>query len=216
MRRRLWTLVLGASVVASVAAVAALAATAVKPYVVPIDDEYDVDALFSVADQVPLLGDPSKRYRMVGIHDGLGAHANGDGTATLYMNHELAAFTAPPNPQPIVSESVVGGPKNRGAIVSQWILDADGDPIAGRRAYDWIFNENVLVGPAPTVENTTRAFSRFCSGSLAGTASRVRQLDLPDQRGGGHARELLRRQGWASSGHRRQPISTLPKLRRFA
>jgi hypothetical protein len=44
------------------------------------------------------------------------------------MNHELG-FTA-------LSEPVVGGPKNRGAIVSQWLLDADGDPVAGKRAYD--------------------------------------------------------------------------------
>jgi hypothetical protein len=46
--------------------------------------------------------------------------------STLFMNHELDNTT--------LSEPIVGGPKNRGAFVSQWILDADGDPIAGRRA----------------------------------------------------------------------------------
>ena len=219
MRGRVWTLALGMSVVASVGAVAALAATAVKPYVVPVGDEYDVDALFSVADQVPLLGDsssPPKQYRMVGIPDGLGAHANGDGTATLYMNHELAAFTAPPNPQPIVSESVVGGPKNRGAIVSKWILDADGDPIAGRRAYDWIFNENVFVGPAPTVENSTRAFSRFCSGSLAGPPQGFdRWIYITNEEEGTPANTFDGKGGLAVAIVDNN-LYTLPKLGRFA
>jgi hypothetical protein len=104
-----------------------LGATSVKPYVTPIGTEYEVTALFSADDRAPLLGGaPGDEYRMVGIPDGLGAHPNGDGTSTLYMNHELG-FTAQ-------SEPVVGGAKNRGAIVSQWILDEDGVPIAGRRA----------------------------------------------------------------------------------
>jgi hypothetical protein len=157
------------ALVASLAVMAAAAgtvsgATSVKPYVEPVGDEYDITPLFSVDDRVPLLGGaPGQQYRMVGIPDGLGAHPNGDGTSTLYMNHELN-FSA-------LSEPVVGGPKNRGAIVSQWILDADGDPIAGRRAYDRIFAEDTFLGPAPEVGNEAqmpRQFARFCSGFLAG------------------------------------------------
>jgi muconolactone delta-isomerase len=141
-----------------------LAATSVKPYVEPVGGDYAVKALFSADDRVPLLGGaPSQQYRMVGIPDGLGGHPNADGTGTLYMNHELG-FTA-------LSEPVVGGPKNRGAIVSQWILDEDGDPVAGRRAYDSIYDEDEFVGPAPVVGNEAqmpRQFARFCSGFLAG------------------------------------------------
>ena len=141
-RRRLGGALRRGLAVMVVAAGSGLAATAVKPYVEPVGGEYQIRALFSVDDKVPLLGGaPGQQYRMVGIPDGLGAHPNGDGTSTLYMNHELS-FTA-------LSEPVVGGPKNRGAIVSQWILDEDGDPIAGRRAYDRIFAENTLLGPAP-------------------------------------------------------------------
>jgi len=143
---------------------AVLAATPVNVYVEPVDDEYKVKALFSADDQVQLLGGgPGQQYRMVGIPDGLGAHPNGDGTSTLFMNHELG-FTAQ-------SEPVVGGPKNRGAIVSQWILDQDGDPVAGRRAYDQIYDENRFLGPAPVVGNEAqmpRQLARFCSGFLAG------------------------------------------------
>jgi uncharacterized protein DUF839 len=143
----------------------ALAATSIKPYAKPVGSQYTITPLFSADDKVPLLGGgPGQQYRMVGIPDGLGAHPNGDGTSTLYMNHELN-FTAQ-------SEPVVGGPKNRGTIVSKWILDSDGDPIAGRRAYDWIFAEDTFLGPAPEVGNEAqmpRQFARFCSGFLAGS-----------------------------------------------
>ena len=165
----------GRAPIALVAAVAALAAaagaasaaTSVKPYVVPVGDQYDIKPLFSVDDKVPLLGGgPGQQYRMVGIPDGLGAHPNGDGTSTLFMNNEL--------PFGALSEPVVGGPKNRGAIVSQWVLDEDGDPIAGRRAYDSIFVEDTFLGPAPEVGNEAqmpRQFSRYCSGFLAGRST---------------------------------------------
>jgi Bacterial protein of unknown function (DUF839) len=154
--------VIAAAIAAAVAlAGSAFAATAIKPYAEPVGAEYTITPLFSADDKVPLLGGaPGQQYRMVGIPDGLGAHPNGDGTSTLFMNHELNNTT--------LSEPVVGGPKNRGAYVSQWILDADGDPIAGRRAYDRVFNEDTFVGPAPDATNTTRALSRFCSGFLAG------------------------------------------------
>jgi len=149
-----------AAVATSVTVTTALAVdTTVKNYVVPVGNEYDVDALFSADDKVPVLGG-SGEYRMVGIPDGLGAHGNGNGTSTLFMNHELG-FTAQ-------SEPYVGGTKNRGAIVSKWILDASGNPIAGKRAYDTVFVDDALVGPAATTGNLTRQFARFCSGRLAG------------------------------------------------
>ena len=157
MKRR--NLVLLGVLAVAITATAASADTSIKPYVVPVANEYEVKTLFSVGDTVPW-AKGSGQYRMVGIPDGLGAHANGDGTTTLYMNSEFPSTT--------LSEPLVGGAKNRGAIVSKWILDADGDPIAGSRAYDLVFQENEFVGPAPEVGNSTRPFSRFCSGGLAG------------------------------------------------
>lgn len=166
-RRLIGAALAAALVVTVVVAGSGLAATSVKPYVEPVGGEYQIKPLFSVDDKVPLLGGaPGQQYRMVGIPDGLGAHPNGDGTSTLFMNHELG-FTA-------LSEPVVGGPQNRGAIVSQWILDQDGDPLAGKRAYDQIFDENTLLGPAPVVGNEAqmpRQLARFCSGFLAGPAN---------------------------------------------
>jgi Bacterial protein of unknown function (DUF839) len=161
---RILVILVGVFALAGVVGSSAFAATSVKPYAEPVGGEYDITPLFSVDDKVPLLGGATgQQYRMVGIPDGLGAHPNADGTTTLFMNHEFPFAT--------LSEPVVGGPQNRGAIVSKWILDADGDPIAGRRAYDSIFAEDTFLGPAPEVGNEDempRQFSRYCSAFLAG------------------------------------------------
>jgi hypothetical protein len=208
-RRRIGGAVAVALAVMVVTAGNGPAVTSVKPYVEPVGSEYQVRALFSVDDRVPLLGGgPGQQYRMVGIPDGLGAHPNGDGTSTLYMNHELG-FTA-------LSEPVVGGPTNRGAIVSQWILDEDGDPVAGRRAYDQIFAEDTLLGPAPVVGNEAqmpRQLARFCSGFLAGAANGFdRPIYLTNEESGGA--ESFDGRGGQSVAIFDGGLHTLPKLGR--
>jgi Bacterial protein of unknown function (DUF839) len=201
---------LNAALVVVTVAGTSLAATSVKPYVVPVGGAYQITPLFSADDKVPLLGDASgQQYRMVGIPDGLGAHPNGDGTSTLFMNHELG-YTAQ-------SEPVVDGPKNRGAIVSQWLLDQDGDPIAGKRAYDRIFVENTLLGPAPVVGNEAqmpRQFARFCSGFLAGPSNGFdRQIYLTNEESSGA--ETFDGRGGQSVAIFDGELHTLPKLGRY-
>jgi hypothetical protein len=193
------------------AAGAGLADTAVKPYVVPVSGDYQIKALFSVDDKVPLLGGTSgEQYRMVGIPDGLGAHPNDDGTSTLFMNHELG-FN-------VLSEPVVGGPRDRGAFVSQWILDADGDPVAGKRAYDWIYEEDTLLGPAPVVGNEAqmpRQFARFCSGFLAGPANGFdRQIYLTNEEA--DSPSTFDGMGGLSVAIFDGELHTLPKMGRFS
>ncbi len=187
-----------------------LAATSVKPYVEPVGGSYQVKALFSADDKVPLLGGaPGQEYRMVGIPDGLGAHPDRDDTSTLFMNHELG-FTAQ-------SEPVVGGPKNRGAIVSQWTLNGDGDPVAGKRAYDRIFDENTLLGPAPVVGNEAqmpRQFARFCSGFLAGPTNGFdRHIYLTNEEA--TAPDTFDGMGGLSVAIYNGELHTLPKLGRY-
>jgi hypothetical protein len=55
-RRRIGGALAAALAVMVVVAGSGLAATAVKPYVEPVGGEYQVRALFSVDDKVPLLG----------------------------------------------------------------------------------------------------------------------------------------------------------------
>jgi hypothetical protein len=188
-----------------------LAATSVKPYARSVGGEYTVKALFSVDDRVPLLGGGhGQQYRMVGIPDGLGAHPNRNGTSTLYMNHELG-FTA-------LSEPVVGGLQNRGAIVSRWILDRDGDPLAGRRAYDRIYDENALLGSAPVVGNEAqmpRQFARFCSGFLAGPAHGFdRRIYLTNEESS--SPDTFDGMGGLSVAIFGNQLHTLPKLGRYS
>ena len=133
--------------------------TQVKPYVVGVGDAYQVQPLLSVGDQVPLTGGQG-RYQMVGTPDGLGAHTSKGGTVTVYMNHEFEGEER--------SEPIVGGPLNRGALVSKLELARDGSVLSGDRAYDTVYQENQLVGPAAEEGNATRPFYQFCSGYLAG------------------------------------------------
>jgi hypothetical protein len=138
-----------------------IAATNVKPYIVGLGNPYEIAPVLSVADQVPETSNPAARYQMIGIPDGLGAYRQDDDTVAVFMNHELTTGTQ--------SEPVVGGPLNRGALVSKYLIDEDGDVLSGERAYDTVYQENVLVGPAADTTNTTPAFGRFCSGSMAGS-----------------------------------------------
>ncbi|MGH2573114.1 MAG: alkaline phosphatase PhoX [Actinomycetota bacterium] len=135
-------------------------ATQVKPYLVPVGSTYTVAPLLSVADRVAETGDPTRLYQMVGIPDGLGAYQGVFGPVNLLMSHEFGKGTS--------SEPFVGRPRNRGAIVSRWLLDRNGNVLSGDRAYDWVYMEDTLVGPAAQENNATPAFARFCSASLPG------------------------------------------------
>ncbi|HXG49391.1 MAG TPA: esterase-like activity of phytase family protein [Methylomirabilota bacterium] len=132
--------------------------TSIAPYALPVGQDYSLLPLLSVGDRVPRTTDPNQVFQMIGIPDGLGAHANQDGTTTVFMNHELPPF--------VVSEPIVGQPLSRGAFVSTIILAPDGSVLSGDLAYDAVYAENVYVGPPATVSNTTPAFARFCSGAL--------------------------------------------------
>jgi hypothetical protein len=135
-------------------------AQTVKPYAESTSPDYTMRVLLSVSDRVRETSDSSKEYQMVGIPDGLGAHTNTNNTVSVYMNHELLTTDK--------SQPVIGGVMNRGAFVSKWTVLADGSVAAGERAYDTVFIEDTLFGPAPQDDNQTPAFGRFCSGYLAG------------------------------------------------
>ncbi len=201
---------IAAAAVAAVC-VTSIAVAAIAPideYAVGIDKGYTTKRLLSVGDRVPETSTPGKDFQMVGIPDGLGAHENKNGTTTVYMNHELTSST--------LSEPVIGEPLNRGAFVSKLIVDRKGNVRSGERAYDTVYDENVLVGPAAAVGNTTRAFSRFCSGSLAGKAEGFdRNIYITNEEDGTPASTFDGKGGLAVAitGN---VLYTLPKLGRFA
>lgn len=159
--RAAWRSFLGLTVAcAAVVSAQAGEITAVKPYAVAVSPDYALKPLLSVGEKVPNTSDPTKEFQMIGIPDGLGATKGHGNTTILFMNHELTTTT--------LSEPNVGGPLNRGAFVSRFVLDKDGCVTSGKRAYDTVYDaENNLVLPAPEVGNATPAFGRFCSGSLS-------------------------------------------------
>ena len=162
MRSRTQTVLTFAAVAAGLVVAAPKGAVdpTVKKYAVGTNG-YETTRVISVGDTVPETSDSSKQFQMVGIPDGLGAHRNANGTITVYMNHELTFNTQ--------SEPVLGDALNRGPIVSKLILSSDGKTVvSGERAYDSVYLDDTYVGPAPTVANATRSFTRFCSGSIAG------------------------------------------------
>jgi hypothetical protein len=140
------------------ATVPAHAATTVKPYAQGRNG-YQTRPLFSVGDAVPLMNHPDQAYRMVGIPDGLGARETLGGPV-LYMNHEFD--------QTDLSQPIVGGPTFRGAFVSKWLLDGNGDPVEGAPAFRHVYQDGHLVGPIASTDNNTPAFARFCSAFMAG------------------------------------------------
>lgn len=154
--------------------------TSIKPYAVSLVPDYQAIPLLSVGDRLPVTDDASREYQMVGIPDGLGVYRNRDGSRTVYMSHEL--------PNTAVSEPIIGHPLNRGAIVSKLILSRDGNVLSGDRAYDTVFLDDAPVGPAADATNTTPAFARFCSGSLAGPAEGFdRPIYFANEESGGAA-----------------------------
>ncbi len=134
--------------------------TGVKAYAVAVSPDYAVQPLISVGETVPNTSDATKEYQMIGIPDGIGATKGKGNTTLLYMSHELG--------NTVTSEPNMGGPLNRGAFVSRFVLDKDGCVVSGQRAYDQVFDEeNGTVLPAADTTNTTPGFGRFCSSSLA-------------------------------------------------
>jgi hypothetical protein len=133
--------------------------TSVQPYAVSISPDYVIMPIISVGDRVPLTSDPSKQFQMIGVPDGLGAHKIGGGGAVVFMNHEVAGTA--------INEPVIGDPRYRGAFVSKFVLNANAEVLSGEVAYDVIVDPLGNEVPPARVGNSTPAFVRLCSGTLA-------------------------------------------------
>src|SRR6266545_762679 len=123
-----------------------------SPYVVRSVPGVVTKAILSVGDSPA-----GSSYRMVGIPDGLGAFDNGDGTFTLFMNHELGS-----------SQGEIRAHGARGAFVSKWTIEKDslrvlqGEDLI-KKLYTW-------SGAGWQVSNTDAAparLNRLCSADLA-------------------------------------------------
>ncbi len=131
----------------------------------PLSCGVEVAVVLTVGDAVRGNAGP---YRLAGIPDGLAVLAHPDGTASLFVNHELQARQG--------ARRAHGA---RGAFVSRWTLAPDGRVVHGED----LIRRVLFPGPEGWREHTT-AFERFCSADLpppgaltyAGLGTRARLL----------------------------------------
>ena len=131
------------------------------PYVRPVagGGVLSVVSFMTVGDSVNLRADGVTPYRMAGIPDGMGAYDNGDGTMTLFVNHEHTATANGINHahQPA---GVVGG-----SYVSRWIVKTTpgADFLRVTDGQDLMTSIALSTLGGGSLTN----FNRFCSADLA-------------------------------------------------
>jgi len=124
--------------------------TTTEPYLVATQPGAQVKSIFTVGDSV-------QGYRMVGAPDGLGAYANGDGTFTLLMNHELGERAG-----------AVRAHGARGAFVSEWKIRArDLAVLAGRDLVRRPSDVHTFDKASGGYRAGPHTWARFCSADLA-------------------------------------------------
>ena len=131
------------------------------PYVRPVAGgaALSVVSILTVGDSVNFRADGVTPYRMAGIPDGMGAYDNGDGTMTLFVNHEHTTTANGINHahQPA---GTVGG-----SYVSRWIVKTTpgADFLRVTNGQDLMTSISMSTAGAGTLTN----FNRFCSADLA-------------------------------------------------
>ncbi len=133
-----------------------------SPYLLPAASGVVTRSILTVGDSVNTKPDGITPYRMVGIPDGLGAFANGDGTFTVLMNHELGS-----------SQGEVRAHGARGAFVSKWtVRTSDLTVLKGedliRRLHTWNPTLNAGAGDWEVSSSDTAPtrLNRLCSADL--------------------------------------------------
>ncbi len=121
----------------------------IQAWLKPITNAWKVTPLLNVGDSIG-----EKNYRMVGIPDGLGALDNGDGTLSIYMNHEIGKDQGK-------SRRHFG----RGGFVSHWTLDITTLKITAGE--DLIQQVKIwLPEMQKHITSPAYSFNRLCSADL--------------------------------------------------
>ncbi|MCX5664145.1 MAG: hypothetical protein NTY97_05530 [Planctomycetota bacterium] len=145
----------------AVAQVTQSSTSSATPYVRPVAGGVVVSVVsfLTVGDSVNFLADGVTPYRMAGIPDGMGAYDNGDGTMTLFVNHEHTTTANGINHahQPA---GTVGG-----AFASRWIVKTTPgtDFLRVTNGQDLMTSISMSTVGGGTLTN----FNRFCSADLA-------------------------------------------------
>ncbi|MGX7708094.1 hypothetical protein [Methylobacterium sp. Gmos1] len=128
--------------------------TTQTPYLVPSTGTIGFTSILSVGDTVPgSVKADGTPWRFVGIPDGIGAFDNGDGTATVLVNHEIGA-----------TSGVVRAHGSAGAFVDRLIVDKASLKVlsAGDLGTSY-YGFNAATG---AYQLGTTALGRLCSADL--------------------------------------------------
>ncbi len=183
--------------------------TTQTPYLVPSTGNVSFTSLLSVGDTVPgSVKADGTPWRFVGIPDGIGAFDNGDGTATVLVNHEIGA-----------TSGVVRAHGSAGAFVDRLIVDKASLKVlsAGDLGTSY-YGFNAATG---SYQKATTALARLCSADLPavsafydastglGTPARI---FMNGEETGAEGRALA----WVVNGPESGRIYELPRLGKFS
>ena len=125
------------------------------PYLVPTAPGVGFTSIISAGDEVAGATNPDgTAWRFVGIPDGIGAFDNGDGTATVLVNHEIGA-----------TAGVVREHGSVGAFVGRLVVDVDTLEVLA--ADDLGETVHRYDAATDTFYAGTTAIGRLCSADLA-------------------------------------------------
>lgn len=124
-----------------------------SPYVLPVGQGVSTTSIFTVGDSIG-------GYRLAGIPDGMGALGNGDGTFSLFVNHEISGTLG-----------AVRAHGQTGAFVSRWNINAGNLAVNSGRDHNTsaadAFEYSPATGTWSNAPSIAQRWSRFCSADLA-------------------------------------------------
>ena len=179
------------------------------PYLDPSVPSVGFTSIISAGDEVIGATNPDgSAWRFVGIPDGIGAFDNGDGTATVLVNHEIGA-----------TAGVVREHGSVGSFVSRLVVDTDTlEVLAADDLGDTVYRCDAAT---ETFYAGTTAIGRLCSADLAlpsayfdaasgkGTQDRIL---LNGEETGPEGRAFA----WVATGGEEGNVYELPALGKFS
>jgi hypothetical protein len=128
--------------------------------------DFEFEPIVTVGDRVPVTPGTAPEgvsdFAFCGIPDAMGIYKDKVSNQNiLFVAHEISSS--------VHSRPFPGQARYKGAWVSRFVMSDDGGVISGSPAHSDLYLENTLQASTPPQEGDASAFTRFCSGSFAGT-----------------------------------------------
>ncbi len=128
--------------------------------------DFTFEPIVTVGDRLPLTPGTGPAgatdFAFCGIPDAMGIYKD-------KISNQNILFVAHEMPDTALSRPFAGATRYKGAWVSRFVMGNDGGILSGSVAHQNLFLETTLAATRPPQEGDAAAFTRFCSGSFAGT-----------------------------------------------